>query len=88
MDDNRMSHYLVKYTDPSSSDGETWTFMCWADDVEHAKEQRLNTEPDACIMEVWCHVGSSKKLVWAQNPDTEQYQSPHWDGNRIEEWGG
>lgn len=52
-----MNEYVVSMTECVDNDGtniETYffTFVCWAEDTEHAEEQALNAYPSAIIIEI------------------------------------
>lgn len=52
--DHLLDDYVVIYEERENSyeDGEAQAFRCWAENTEHAKEQALDFQPDAIILEV------------------------------------
>ena len=52
--DHLLDDYVVIYEERENSyeDGEAQAFRCWAENTKHAKEQALDFQPDAIILEV------------------------------------
>ena len=51
--DEKLREYICSYNDENTPDFESDIFVCWAENVEHAKEQCQNAYPSAFVAEAY-----------------------------------